>query len=654
MSNPRLALLFVVATGAATLALANAIPGRTTPAPSAPPSAVPQGLTAGVTPPGSPAPLGSPPPLAVCDDAPSTASDAPPEDPRIRQAAQEGLDFVSESMVAWQGQHQCYGCHVQGVTMTAMAVGVKRQYSIDPAHLQAARDGLTTILDGSRGPHGLGHNGGHYKSASKSLGGMAFARYDEFVGGELAEDLLATAQQLIDIQGDDGAIICDYTHAPVAVGPIQDTVLAMQTWNQAYARSADARWLTAVSTAEEWLMAQATPWLTSAPGQTQLVNYAVLGLVASSSTSGEGLIQGLTAELVSRQNTDGGWPLQAGGASSAYATGQTLYVLRTLGRGDRDPVVSRGTEWLLGSQQRDGGWGSGGSERAEAMWGVLGLVSVDVLSLEVTGLEEGMHVEGPLAVTGTAIDNTGGTPTQLELAVDDVVIDRECGDRLGHVWLTDGLEPGPHVVDVTARSSSGESARRRFTVYAGPIYLTRVGTAWDDGGTRISVRDIAPAGLPHSVRMSITGGGRDVFSEVVPGREGPIGFWWNGKDSAGAPAGGKRFTARLEFVDGAGKTLQVEEIDFVHETLMAQREQYGQIQGQLGLDGAEGANTRVDLLDALGNIVSSTRTTKSGSYRFRNVDEGKYRVRVAKEGWGAAEQEVQAAPNEESKADLEL
>ena len=182
-----------------------------------------------------------------------------------------------------------------------------------------------------------------------------------------------------------------------------------------------------------------------------------------------------------------------------------------------------------------------------------------------------------------------------------------------------------------------------------------MGTAWDDGGTRISLRDIAPEGTPHTVRLSIQGAGRaEVFTQSVPGTQGPLGFWWNGKTNSGSVAGGNRFTATLEFVGADGTALQVERIDFVHETLIAQREQYGQIQGQLALDGAEGANTRVELMDELGNLIESTLTTRSGSYRFRNVNKGKYTVRVAKDGWGSAEQEVQAAPNEESKADLAL
>jgi protocatechuate 3,4-dioxygenase beta subunit len=59
-------------------------------------------------------------------------------------------------------------------------------------------------------------------------------------------------------------------------------------------------------------------------------------------------------------------------------------------------------------------------------------------------------------------------------------------------------------------------------------------------------------------------------------------------------------------------------------------------------------------VDDDGNIVGETRTTAEGQYRFRNVKKGKYKVRVTKDGWGAEEQDVEAAPAAESSADLDL
>jgi hypothetical protein len=76
--------------------------------------------------------------------------------------------------------------------------------------------------------------------------------------------------------------------------------------------------------------------------------------------------------------------------SDAFATGQTLYVLKQAGVPPGDPLVRRGIEFLLGSQRDDGTWPMISrphpetGERAKNLnpityaacaWAVLGLVS---------------------------------------------------------------------------------------------------------------------------------------------------------------------------------------------------------------------------------------------------------------------------------------
>ncbi len=41
------------------------------------------------------------------------------------------------------------------------------------------------------------------------------------------------------------------------------------------------------------------------------------------------------------------------------------------------------------------------------MWAVLGLVSIDVLSVSVAGLEDGQHLGGSVAIRVRAADNGG-------------------------------------------------------------------------------------------------------------------------------------------------------------------------------------------------------------------------------------------------------
>ena len=62
------------------------------------------------------------------------------------------------------------------------------------------------------------------------------------------------------------------------------------------------------------------------------------------------------------------------------------------------------------------------------------------------------------------------------------------------------------------------------------------------------------------------------------------------------------------------------------------------------------ANTEVELVDKLGNVVQRTTTTRSGQYRFQNIDDGKYKVRVKKKGFKAWEADLDAPKAAEAAA----
>ena len=65
----------------------------------------------------------------------------------------------------------------------------------------------------------------------------------------------------------------------------------------------------------------------------------------------------LAAELLARQNPDGGWGWTADRKTSeAFSTGQVLYALGRIGRDGADPAVERAWKFLLTTQSPDGGW----------------------------------------------------------------------------------------------------------------------------------------------------------------------------------------------------------------------------------------------------------------------------------------------------------
>ena len=64
----------------------------------------------------------------------------------------------------------------------------------------------------------------------------------------------------------------------------------------------------------------------------------------------------LLQAVLKSQNDDGGWAWLPGGASDAYATGQTLYALTSLKAKVDRTVIQRSQKYLLDIQHKDGYW----------------------------------------------------------------------------------------------------------------------------------------------------------------------------------------------------------------------------------------------------------------------------------------------------------
>jgi squalene-hopene/tetraprenyl-beta-curcumene cyclase len=577
-------------------------------------------------------------------------------DPAARSGAQKGLGFVAREARAWQEKQACYGCHVQAVTLEALAIGKYNKYDVPRADVEAMLHGLTDIKGGSRGPNGLSVGGGTgLIETSKEFGGAAFARWDALAGPEVRADLLKVAAELTEYQAKDGSLRTSDRRFPVEIGEMQATTQAMQTWRQSFERSADERWLSPMRKAEAYLQDRSKALAADPQASIVDLNYAAIGLGSAGAQAGESTMRTVAERLRKLQRGDGGWAFNATDAPTAFATGQTLYALRLMGASDQDAAIARGTRWLTSHQGDDGGWSHDGRGKAEAMWAVLGLVSVDVLSVSVAGLEDGQHLGGRVTVQARAADNAGRGVERIEIAVDDVPVHRACGGRADYVLDAARLPAGPHLVDVTATNARGQQSRRRLEIYAGTYYLTQLGTRFDDGGTLVSLRDVAPPAVSGAVLLRVYAtreeGGRtvrgdEVFREQKPSAQGPVSFFWNGQRAAGKPAAeGGRYVAEVTFVDAQHRAAQKVEAPFVHDTLEKQQQKFGEVEGNLTVGGdAAAANTRVELLDDQGRVVQAVTTTNEGNYRFRNVDRGNYKVRVSKQGFAAAEAAVSAAP----------
>jgi squalene-hopene/tetraprenyl-beta-curcumene cyclase len=600
---------------------------------------------------------GDPKPLACDGVSPATAR-AAPGNPGARKAAQHGLGFLVTSSKAWTEEHHCFGCHVQGVTMEALAVGMHHQYDVGmkdvDAMVRALQMGVTA--------------GGHVTGTA--FEGQGWARYDAWVNANHSEELLKYGEELLRLQQPDGAVPDDDARLPVTGGTMHTTYQAMQTWRQAFAHTADDKWLAPMRKAERYLALQSSDWhARSERLYLQNINFALLGLVAAGVGPSEDSSLRIQKMLLARQNQDGGWGLDAK-ASDALATGQTLYALRLAGHGDGEAAIERGTSWLVQHQRQDGSWhtytsNQGGAEKGETMWAVLGLVSMDVTSIAVDGLIDGQHVAPGMKIAAAARDNQAGGVAKVEMFLDDRPLAGACADKLTHQWSTAGLAAGKHVIDIVATNSRHQTSKRRFEVYAGDVFLTDLGTRYDESKqvTEIALRNIADSpDTAGRVTLNVyaTDGdgrrGKRIYTTEQAGTPGAMTFAWNGNGTDGKAQPRGRYIAELEMRGKDGRVIQNSETVFTQDSEAAQRAQFGEVEGQLNLAGGQAsANTTVELVNDKGDVVQRVRSTDQGNYRFKSVSKGAYKVRVTKQGFAAKEAAVEAKPAAPAaKANVEL
>jgi hypothetical protein len=593
-----------------------------------------------------------------CTGVPSEVARRAPGNPGARRVAQRGLGFLVGASKTWTDEHHCFGCHVQGVTMEALAVGLHHQYDVGMKDVDAMASAL-----------GMGVTAGG-RVTGAAFEGQAWARYDAWINGNHAAELLRYSEELARLQQQDGSVPDDDARLPVTGGTMHTTYQAMQTWRQAFAHTADDKWLAPMRKAERYLARQSSDWQPGTQGlYLQNINLALLGLVAAGVGPSEQSSLRLQKLLLARQNQDGGWGLDAV-ASDALATGQTLYTLRLAGHNDGESAIDRGTGWLVQHQGKDGAWhtyhsSQGGAEKGETMWAVLGLVAMDVTSIAVDGLIDGQHVAPDMKLAIEARDNQAGGVAKLEVLLDDRPLAGACAGVLAHTWSTRGLAPGKHTIEVVATNSRHKVSRRRFEVYAGDVFLTDLGTRYDEAkqATEIAVRNIAGEAAPAgtvALNVYATEGdgkrGKKVYATEQAGAAGAMTFAWNGNTADGKPEPRGRYIAELELRGKDGRVVQRTETTFTQDSEAAQRARFGEIEGQLNLaGGAASANTTVELVNERGDVLQSVTSTEQGNYRFKSVSKGAYKVRVTKQGFAAKEAPVVARPAAApSKADIEL
>ena len=248
---------------------------------------------------------------------------------------------------------------MQAVTVEAFAVGKHHRYDVAGAgrrrHGQGAADGR------HRGrPHDRRRRSRDRRGRVTTSGSTASA----------AASCSSTPTQLVALQQQDGSIPDDDARLPVTGGVMHTTYQAMQTWRQAYSRTADDKWLPPIRKAERYL---ARP--VGAVEQQERRLHPEHQLRAA--RPGRRRRRPLRGELAAAAEAaarapEPGRRLGAGSRRRATRSPRARRSTRCklAGHTDGESAIARGARWLAGKQGADGSWrtvrsGQGGAEKAE-------------------------------------------------------------------------------------------------------------------------------------------------------------------------------------------------------------------------------------------------------------------------------------------------
>ena len=260
----------------------------------------------------------------------------------IEQAARAGLEPVLASAAFYPRQRTCFSCHHQTLPMLAMVEARRAGLLAGADALDAQREfthaAFTDLRERLQAGRGIG---GRAMTVGYGLWAM------DLGAAELDDTTEAMVAYLLDTQEADGSFWRNVHRPPLEDSQFMSTVLSAY-YLQLHAAPAQ-------TDAADAAVEAAVRWLDQAEPVSQEDHNARMWGLRLFGAEPRPLAEAIAAVLT-RQRPDGGWAQLADMDSDAYATGQTLFLLRESGLHTPSPAWQRGIDWLLDQQQPDGTW----------------------------------------------------------------------------------------------------------------------------------------------------------------------------------------------------------------------------------------------------------------------------------------------------------
>lgn len=255
------------------------------------------------------------------------------------------LAFLSIQVPRWSRENHCFSCHNNGDAARALFTAVRLGRRIPGLALEDTTAWL-------RQPERWDHSGGEGAASDIGLARIQFAA--ALIAAQDARLLkspasLKKAAELVALgQQADGSWQVDAGGAigsPATYGPFLATVMAASTLR----RADEPRYAAALERSRTWLRGHTAETILDAAA-------VMLGLANDRSAEARGQRERAFHVLRGGQGANGGWGPYVRSSAEVFDTALALLALRTLPADKSSAMIAKGREYLIRTQEPDGGW----------------------------------------------------------------------------------------------------------------------------------------------------------------------------------------------------------------------------------------------------------------------------------------------------------
>lgn len=294
--------------------------------------------------------------VVTCGDEPVSIPTSTPQ--QIQQTVDRAISYLQTESASWLKTRKCAACHHVPMPLWALGEAERQGYAIDTKYVLETTESLlgsrekliaSKLFQGPDDPPDPRPQGRGLNMGLPFLAVAARALPALTEGQE--QSLKLITEEILKKQQSDGSweFFSTLRRPPINESQTTDAAWIIMAFQRETGSDAPASQRDALSKAVAWLDA-------SKPSDIHQDKVLKVIMGARFEKSRESL-QFTIDEVIALQRPDGGWSQTVPEmVSDAFATGQTLYALSLYGLTAELPVMHRGIDFLVATQNPDGSW----------------------------------------------------------------------------------------------------------------------------------------------------------------------------------------------------------------------------------------------------------------------------------------------------------